>query len=299
MPRRFERFHQIGEMIDSHLLQNEPRAEYGREVIVRLAEDLRVANQRLYEMLHVFRAFPISRSTGKLPWNHYVLLSRVESTSLREAYMEQASIGSWSQRTLRDRLRAAQAEGSEGNWNGGQPPAPRRGRPYTYRVLATDENRVVLDLGMRVEHTLILDEPTSFSVDDVIQTSQDGEVFDVVAGEERHLYTFKADVTRVVDADTMWVMVDYGFRFRQPWKLRLRGIDAPELPTEERERAKLWVEKRLCEGATIVITTTKAGSLGGISQICSMGSRRMLGALRRGGKYLNAEMVEEGVAVGI
>ncbi len=48
-------------------------------------------------------------------------------------------------------------------------------------------------------------------------------------------------IHRVVDADTVYVIVDLGFRVHTTISIRLLGIDAPELfsgPPEERERGK-------------------------------------------------------------
>ena len=46
---------------------------------------------------------------------------------------------------------------------------------------------------------------------------------------------------RVVDADTLLVEVDCGFGCRMEQRLRLRGIDAPELKTPEGARARAFV----------------------------------------------------------
>ena len=93
----------------------------------------------------------------------------------------------------------------------------------------------------------------------MVTTHLDGNLYSVKPGENGRLYTFKARVERVVDGDTLWVKVDYGFKFRQPVKIRLRGIDSAELSTVEGERAKVWVTDRLSVVPFVVITTTKGG----------------------------------------
>lgn len=49
------------------------------------------------------------------------------------------------------------------------------------------------------------------------------------------LYTYKAKVTDVYDGDTMTCLVDLGFNINVEIKVRLAGIDTPELRGEERE----------------------------------------------------------------
>ena len=56
---------EIGKMLHQHLLKNKDRAEYGKQVIAQLADDLEMGQQRLYEMLAFHRTFPIFRTSAK------------------------------------------------------------------------------------------------------------------------------------------------------------------------------------------------------------------------------------------
>lgn len=54
-------------------------------------------------------------------------------------------------------------------------------------------------------------------------------------------YQYAAEAVRVVDGDTIDVILDYGFSLKQKMRLRLSGINTPELNSkdvEERERAE-------------------------------------------------------------
>lgn len=59
------------------------------------------------------------------------------------------------------------------------------------------------------------------------------------------LWTYQAHVDRVVDADTLEMTVDTGFRSRHVVHVRLKGVDAPELGTPEGEAAKQAVQTLL------------------------------------------------------
>jgi len=50
------------------------------------------------------------------------------------------------------------------------------------------------------------------------------------------MYQYKAKIISVYDGDTVTAMVDLGFLHFQEMKLRLYGIDTPELRGPERER---------------------------------------------------------------
>ena len=81
-------------------------------------------------------------------------------------------------------------------------------------------------------------------------------------------YRYRAKLDRVVDGDTMDVVIDLGFYVVLRERVRLAGIDTPEIyrvkkDSEEYKRgmeAKEYVEKRLREnGNAMVIETEKRG----------------------------------------
>ena len=52
------------------------------------------------------------------------------------------------------------------------------------------------------------------------------------------MYTYRGEVKSVIDADTIDVLVDLGFGVHTMQRLRLYGIDAPEMKTEAGKIAK-------------------------------------------------------------
>ena len=56
------------------------------------------------------------------------------------------------------------------------------------------------------------------------------------------IYIYKAELIRVVDGDTVELMIDLGFSQFTKQTMRLYGIDAPELRTKEGKEAKAWLE---------------------------------------------------------
>ncbi len=81
-------------------------------------------------------------------------------------------------------------------------------------------------------------------------------------------YRYRAKRDRVVDGDTMDVVIDLGFYVEMRERVRLAGIDTPEIyrvPKNSEEykkgmEAKEYVERRLNEnGNELVIETEKRG----------------------------------------
>jgi micrococcal nuclease len=83
---------------------------------------------------------------------------------------------------------------------------------------------------------------------------------------EHDFYTYKANIIDVYDGDTCTAKVDLGFNVDFTIKLRLLGIDTPELRGEERESGlvvrDLVREKILGKDVVIKTSLDKTGKYG-------------------------------------
>ena len=109
---------------------------------------------------------------------------------------------------------------------------------------------------------------------------------------------FVREVKKVVDGDTIDVVIDLGFSILFESRVRLAGIDTPESRTTDKmEKAlglesKKYLEYRIKAARTVVIKTEKLDS--------SEKYGRILGwiYLDGEGNSLNTEMIEKGYAWG-
>lgn len=79
------------------------------------------------------------------------------------------------------------------------------------------------------------------------------------------MWEYRAQVTKVVDADTLDLHIDLGFYLYTRQRFRLARIDAWETRGEEREQgliAKTVVQSLLPPGRQVRITTEKTGKYG-------------------------------------
>lgn len=102
----------LGQRIAQEELKGEGRAEYGMEVIVKLAQDLSkeygrgFTKSNLYSFLSFYRSFPeifrtaSGKSVSLLSWSHYNVLLQVKDSAAREWYAKEAYEQTWSVRTL-------------------------------------------------------------------------------------------------------------------------------------------------------------------------------------------------------
>ena len=102
----------IGYRIAEEELNGEKRAEYGTEVIKKLAKELTAEYGKgfdystLYKFVRFYKAFPAildsasPKSFPTLSWTHYRVLLQVEDEKARDWYAKEAAKEAWSVRTL-------------------------------------------------------------------------------------------------------------------------------------------------------------------------------------------------------
>jgi micrococcal nuclease len=69
------------------------------------------------------------------------------------------------------------------------------------------------------------------------------------------IYIYKAELIRVVDGDTVDLIIDLGFDTSRKERFRLYGIDAPEMNTAEGKEAKAWLWEALQPLEVIYVQT--------------------------------------------
>ena len=107
------------------------------------------------------------------------------------------------------------------------------------------------------------------------------------------MYEYKCEVKRIVDGDTVDVIIDLGFSILYSTRVRLYGIDTPESRTRDKDEkvrgflSKYYLTDWLEKGDVIIRThRDKKGKFG-----------RVLGEMVVGGKNINLLMVDENHAV--
>ena len=110
------------------------------------------------------------------------------------------------------------------------------------------------------------------------------------------MYRYKAKVTRIVDGDTLDVIIDLGFSISIKERLRLYGVNTPETRTRDKEEkkkglaAKEFVRERV-EDSEVQIQTYKKGKFG--RALCVIYYNNAL----KDDINLNQELINEGHAV--
>ncbi len=230
----------VGRYIKTYLLGFEDRAEYGRYVFKRLAEDLHLDKSLLYRSVQFYEAYPqIVVAPQQLSWSHISALLSVSERKSRKKFEQQAIKEKLTTRELRDIIKEATLHTTKGlkkvEYTGKENPqlTQTREEPYVYRVKMM-RGLAHLDLGF---HTYKENPPMNLKTKEVTH------------------YTYKAFLVEIIDGDTLWVDIELGFDLKSRQKVRLRGIDSPESGSPEGLEAKSFLEKEL-EGLPFLVVRT-------------------------------------------
>ena len=256
-----------GFRIDAHILFFKARAGYGEKVIPDLARALGVGDRLLYRCLRFVREYPILSGRTELGWSHYRVLLDVADKSERKALETAARKNHWMADELERRVRefnaAIDIEATVVDAKGGgaspthKPLVPARGATGIFRV-AQVEGKLVVDLGFASYFDLSEEQAGDFKEGALVRLDSGGRVTLAKDATKPDLFNYRVELIRVVDGDTLWVKIYLRPRQWVKQKLRLRGLDCPEMSTPEGKAAKRFVDALVARTTAVTINTTKA-----------------------------------------
>ena len=315
--RLARRYWEIGDAIHTHLRATEGKTTYGEGFFNRLAGDLNLDKTLVYTMLRFHRGMPNVELIPQLTWTHYLQIIPLETQTQREFYERAAAREGRTVRDLKQQIKSdlydeARQIGSaayrSGDGTTSSSLLPRKGQLYTYRLLQslpdqTTAPNLVVDLGFHNRWHGPID-----SIDDprpgMIVTAEKHRRgahpayhFTLNRARGRKLYTLKAVCERVIDGDTLLAHIDQGFDMWHTARLRLRGIDTPELYSTAGRRARDFVRKAMAQVSFIVICTGSRDKYGRyLTDLFYLPGSSDPAAVLTEGFFLNHQLLEEGLA---
>ena len=296
----------VGEIIHKDILKHKARADYGEQLFTQLSNELDISVRTVQRAVQFHREFPIPSSATQLSWSHYTELLSISNKFQRRQLQQRALAQGLSKNELRREialLRGTRDEGRE--TNSGQTTSvvprlsslgtpvlkPQKGLLYTYKVDAAQPGFAFIDLGFNITHRVAW-KGKKLTAGSIIKSNRTSTLtaysLRLTANTPAALYTYRASVISIIDADTMWVNIDLGFNTYVRQKVRLRGIDAPELAQNEGRRAKSFVEKALKGLEYILIRTSTSDKYDRYLADVFYGKEEA---------YLNQQLLDEGLAV--
>jgi len=182
----------------------------------------------------------------------------------------------------------------------------KRGLLYHYRTIVRDdvhpgEGDVEIDCGFNtvIDKPFYLDKKL-FRGKIMLSTKENGkyDLLQLKLQPSRDvLYTYKAKVRRVIDADTLFVRVDVGFGINRYERLRFKGIDAPEMNTLSGRAAKKHLQTLFADVDCIVIKTYGTDQYQRyVVDVFFIPKESNPHIIAAKGRFLNQELVDQGIA---
>jgi endonuclease YncB( thermonuclease family) len=293
-----------GKLINEHIKKNTSRSQtYGNQVIAKLAEDIDMSSDVLWRCVKFAKTFKIlvARPQSSLTWTHYKKLITVSDEETRLSLLNRAQKSRWSSDLLAQKIVEEVKEPApqkvEPVKRSYPKLIPRKGELYTYRLIELDPlhkkytDALRIDVGFKL-HQKLPDAVKNLKAGQIIESMKnEQDEFRVALSKRKDtsLFTYKAYVERVVDADTLYVDIDLGFKMGILQYLRLRGINSPEIDTVEGKKAKVFVERELSRVPYIILTSSRSDKYDRYLADVWYGEGD-------GERYLNGVLLEEGLA---
>lgn len=257
------------------------------------------------KILKFYRCFPKLPKDPPLSWSRYRALLTAPAGQ-RSALLKRAIAEDISSEELYALIsagrRAKQVPADAG-------PAPKleykRGRLFTYKTLQgkhlkLKKGEIMVDCGFKWRHKAKIGADSGLTGGHIIRsvkTENGGYQLRHCNDDASSLYTYVAEVARFVDADTFILTIDTGFDNWLDSRVRLRGIDAPEITTAAGRRAYRYVKKAL-GNRPVVIKSYKEEKYG--RYLIDLFYMRTKVAdpqqIAREGIFLNQELLDLGLA---
>jgi endonuclease YncB( thermonuclease family) len=295
------------------------RAEYGAHVLERLSRDLSdtfgkgYSVKNLERMRNFYVAYPKSSALTKLSWTHYGVLALVEDNRQRKALEKKAlrenlTTDELHELVKKENHRPTQKKSSSAHAEKSRVPQLRyrRGAVFTYAIkeitLRGAIKQRVLDCGFAVYNDQLFAAYPALKAGDIVRSRKVKNTFklETLSAQEAHLkvYTYPARIERVVDGDTVWLYIPCGFGFSVRQKVRLRGIDTPEVATKEGLSAKRFVLSKLTPAVSVVIKSYKPDKYDRyLVDLFYLPAGADSVRVAASGRFLNQELLDAGHAV--
>lgn len=289
----------IGRTISNHLSRYKESINYGKRLYSRLSQDLGVSERMLYLITNFYNAYPHFKPSQNLNWSHYRVLTSIKDERQRNILEYRAANENWSKRELEafikeDKEKSAKILKVESKRH--KKLSVFKGRLYTYSIFKDDyAKNILIDCGFNIYHETDL---ARFNAQ-IIQTVKTGTGYRLVKSNAtyKQLYTYKAFVKKIIDGDTLWVIVDCGFKTWVHEKIRFRGVNAPGITTQKGLKAFKFVSKELKGLPFIIIKSHSRDKYGRyLSDIFYLKREEDPQVVLNKGIFLNQKLLDEGLA---
>lgn len=254
----------IGKAVQKYLEANDQteKSSYGKHLFEQLEQDVGISQSVLYKMRSFYKSYPqLPKDDDRLNWNHYQILSGVKNENRRQYLEDLTKSENLDAEKLRQKsrkIRQAQEPENEGGksvLSAVKKLRITRGKLFCYKLIEIPElDAVCIDCGFGIFHQL---EKNTVQDAKIVETIKNGEEFLVQKSTARavNLNAYKAYLRKVVDGDTIHVILDLGFKIFHEEILRLRQVNAPESKTAAGQESARALKSLLRDLPFLIVKT--------------------------------------------
>ena len=286
----------IGRYINAHLKSNKDISGYGKSLFNKLSGKLGISKRKLYLSVQFNDVFPNqSLIDFNISWTHYKTLVSVKPESLRQRYM---NIILKNDLATDDLILLIKNDKDKNYVSNFSRLSFIKGIPYIYK-LKNINGKSMIDAGFEIYTSDYSARIKDFDAGSLICSSYNGKGYDFNKSNNASdvLYTYKAYVSKVIDGDTIIADVDLGFNLFTTQKLRLRGIDTPEINTDDGIKAREFVLSSIKDLDFIVIKTYKQDKYSRYLADIFCGKGKSINSVIKEEYFLNKQLIDKKLAV--
>lgn len=283
----------IGRTIEGFLSD---QSQYGSQLIDQLERDVLIPQSTLYQMRLFYKTYPdLKEKKINLNWSHYRALITIKDQKERQYFENFALENALGSNDLR--LEISRNKDKEIKIvKTSKQLYPKRGELFNYKLTTlAGSNKKFVDCGFKV----FIEIETSLKPPLNVTSKKDknGKIsLSSTLTPKSKLYTYKAHLEKVVDGDTLRVVLDLGFGVRHKEILRLAGINAPEMKTVEGKSSAAALSKILKDVKFLVIKTNKVDIFGRyIADVFFEKGELDASKVASKGTYLNRLLLDKGL----
>lgn len=308
--QRLKTYWEIGRAIVQAVDDSDGTLELQRQLYEDISRDIQkslglsLTMDTLRRTIQFYDTYPEYPDSSTLTFTHYKSLMRINSEAERVRLEREAEKQDLSVFDLNLRIKALKQKKTQK-----QKPSEKlrvvRGEPYIYPVKAVDDS-VYIDCGFRV-FLRADDDAGGLVIGRVVKGAHYVRIEKqnyqyrpfAAARKKQAVYTYAANVVRVIDGDTIEALIDIGFGIKVRDIFRLNYIDAPERFTQLGKESKQFLTKYLAAAPVIIIRTSKRGSFSRwLADIFVLPGSDDPYEIAAKGMYVNQHMLDHGYAAG-
>lgn len=306
--QRLKTYHEIGKDMTDIVTASNGELHLGEELYLKISKDLahdlglELSSDLLGRTVQFYKNYPVFPDGTTLTFSHYIALQRVHDPKLRSKLEKTAIKKNLTVPQVKEEVFKIKQDGQPVSTGQNTALKCERGEPYVYyarpQIALDGTESFLIDCGFKINIGMPEGNPYVPDQNRMVRSIKENGKYRIVVypeGKDK-MYTYAALITNVVDGDTVDARIDVGFGIGLTDRLRLKGINAPEIETPAGRLARKFLKDYFKTCPTVVIRSFKSEMYGRwlADVFCLAGCDDPI-KIAAQGEYLNQVLLDKGL----